>query len=299
MIPSCFSAYYSSIPLLNEVTEWSMLRKWSLSEVYRVRLATGETRIIKWGNHEMAKEAEIYHRLVHPLGIKAPEIFEYVQLRESGVMVMEDAGKQNLEQHPLPLYFLEASRELALLRAKATAKMDTRISKKVMNHYFSSQDHFIMLLDELLQSYKIADSGVLLKLKKGFPRHLEKLYQTVPTTIIHHDFHAKNLLIQEDGVMPIDWSSAYLSPHLGDLYCLVNEAHSSVGLSREDILLAYLEVAADPMVHVNWQFQIGGLCWLIKTLHWLVYGGTDLIPGSESWIPDLLKDVEVLYQEME
>jgi len=48
---------------------------------------------------------------------------------------------------------------------------------------------------------------------------------------------------------------------------------------------------------LDWQLRIGGLCWVIKTLRWLVYGGTDIIPGSDSWIPDLLKDVEHLYQE--
>jgi hypothetical protein len=51
------------------------------------------------------------------------------------------------------------------------------------------------------------------------------------------------------------------------------------------------------MKQLDWQLRIGGLCWLIKTLRWLVYGGTDIIPGSDSWIPDLLKDVEHLYQE--
>jgi hypothetical protein len=76
------------IPLLNRVTEWSLLRKWTLSEVYRVKLATGETRIIKWGGSEMAGEAGIYRDLVHPLQLKAPQIFEFVQLKGSGVMIM-------------------------------------------------------------------------------------------------------------------------------------------------------------------------------------------------------------------
>lgn len=82
MIPTCFEEYHKMIPMLDKVTEWSVLRKWSLSEVYRVTLTTGETRIIKWGGSEMAREAEIYRHLVHPLQIKAPCIFEFVQLQE-------------------------------------------------------------------------------------------------------------------------------------------------------------------------------------------------------------------------
>lgn len=298
MIPTCFSDYCSMIPLLNEVTEWSLLRKWILSEVYRVKLATGETRIIKWGGSEMAGEAGIYRDLVHPLQLKAPQIFEFVQLKDSGVMIMEDAGEKNLEQQPQPAHFLEASRELARLRVRAAANLERMIPKKIIDTYSVSMNNFLGLLNDLLESKKVAEKDVLLKLKKVLPRHLEKLYHMVPTSIVHHDYHGKNLLIQDNGIMPIDWSVAYLSPHLGDLYCLITEAHAWSNLSREEMISAYREVTELQIDHLRWQLQIGGLCWLIKTLHWLVYGGTDIIPGSETWIPNLLKDVESLYQEI-
>ncbi|MNP71381.1 hypothetical protein D3C76_1677610 [compost metagenome] len=64
------------------------------------------------------------------------------------------------------------------------------------------------------------------------------------------------------------------------------------------MISAYLDVADLQMDDLNWQLRIGGLCWLIKTLHWLVYGGTDIIPGSNAWIPDLLNDATILYQEL-
>lgn len=297
MIPTCFSNYISLIPLINEVTKWSLLRKWTLSEVYRVKLTTGESRIIKWGGNEMAKEALVYQKLVHPLQIKAPEIFEFVQLKDSGVMVMEDAGEKNLEQQPHPSHFLEASRELANLRMKATANLES-MEPKVIDSYLVLKEDFLVLLDDLLKSDKLSETNVLLKLKKVLPRHLKRLYQKIPTSIVHNDYHAKNLLIQNNGIMPIDWSLAYLSPHLGDLYCLINEAHSWCGLTREEILYAYLDVTGYQMAHLLWQLQIGGLCWLTKTLHWLVYNGTEIIHGSETWIPDLLKDLEDLYQEI-
>ncbi|MCS7463312.1 phosphotransferase [Paenibacillus doosanensis] len=297
MIPTRFSDYCSKIPLLNEVAEWALLRKWALSEVYRVTFATGETRIIKWGGNEMAGEAEIYRNLVHPLQIKAPQIFEFVQLRDSGVMIMEDAGDNNLEQQPQPAHFLEASRELARLRVSATASLE-RLPKKVIDTYSVSMENFLELLNDLLKSKKLAETKVLLKLKKVLPRHLERLYRMVPTSIVHHDYHAKNLLIQDNGIMPIDWSIAYLSPHLGDLYCLITEARAWSNLSREEMISAYLEVTDLQMDHLNWQLRTGGLCWLIKTLRWLVYGGTDIIPESETWIPGLLKDVEHLYREI-
>jgi len=297
MIPTCFSAYYMMIPLLDKVTEWSLLRKWALSEVYRIKLKTGESRIIKWGGSEMAEEAKIYNNLVHPLQIKAPHIFEFFQLKDSGVMIMEDAGESNLEQQPEPEYFLEASRELARLRIRATANLNV-IPDKTLEAYSVSIDDFLHLLDDLLKSQRLEENTLLLKVKRVLPRNLEKLYQMVPTSLVHHDYHAKNILIQDNGIMPIDWSIAYLSPHLGDLYCLIAEAHAWSNLSREDIISAFLEVTDLPIDYLNWQVRIGGLCWLIKTLRWLVYGGTEIIPGSEDWIPDLLNDVDHLYQEL-
>lgn len=298
MIPTCLADYRPLIPVLNDVTEWSLLRKWALSEVYRVRLRTGESRVIKWGGNEMAGEACIYGELVHPLQIKAPRIFDFVELKDSGVMVMEDAGHTNLEVTPQPVYFLEASRELASTRARATVNLERMLPKSIINTYSVSMNQFLELLDDLLQSEKLADSEVLLNLKTVLPYHLDRLYQTVPVTLVHHDYHAKNLVIGQQGIMPIDWALAYLSPHLGDLYCLVTEAEAYSSLTREDILAAYLEVTDTPVDQLNWQVSVGGLCWLIKTLRWLVYGGTEIIPGSEAWIPDLMSDVEQLYQEI-
>jgi hypothetical protein len=100
-------------------------------------------------------------------------------------------------------------------------------------------------------------------------------------------------------MMPIDWSLSYLSPHLGDLYCLVSEARAWSNVSKQDILSAFRnEVGTDLSVEeLNWQVRVGGICWLVKTLKWLVYGGTDTIPGSEAWIPDLMNDLEGLMEE--
>lgn len=301
MIPECFAAYRSIMPMLDEVAEWSLLRQWSLSEVYRAALKTGETRIIKWGKQDMAGEAAIYRQLVSRLPLKAPTIFQFFEGNDSAVMVMEDAGKYNLEQRPYPCYFLEAARELATLRAKASANLAKNIPDHIIRSHTVSIEDFLALLDDLLQSPCLSGRNALAKLKNTFPHDLAKLYQTSPLTLVHHDYQAKNLLIQEDGIMPIDWSIAYLSPHLGDLYCLIADARIWSGLSREEILSAFLREAGNDlsMDQLNWHVRIGGLCWLVKTLRWLVYGGTAAIPGSDAWVPDLMKQLERLVEEAE
>ncbi|MBD2872823.1 phosphotransferase [Paenibacillus arenilitoris] len=298
MIPRCFSNYVSTIPLLEEVAEWSLIRKWALSEVYRAKLATGESRIVKWGRNEMAREADVYRDLVHPLRMNAPRIYASARLQDSGVIVMEDAGTANLEEQPRPAYFLEAARELARLRMRAAGNLEKLLPEQAIAAYSVSKDDILSLLDDLLQSPKLAAFGVLSEVKAMLPHRLEKLYRSLPATIVHHDYHAKNLLVRDGGIMPIDWPTAYISPHLGDLYCLMNEALSRCGLSREELLAAYAGEHDIPLDDLNGQVRIGGLCWLIKTLRSLVYGGTDWIPGSESWVPDLLNDVERLYREL-
>lgn len=299
MIPECFSAYLSLMPVLDEAIEWSILRKWSLSEVYRATLATGETRIMKWGRDDMAGEAAVYKRLVSPLNIKAPYIFDYFEVGNSAVMVMEDGGSNNLEQQPHSNYFLEAARELARIRTIAAVNLELNIPGDMIRLYTVSAADFLALLDDLLRSNHFSDNSVLIRLQTTFSLDLHTLYDTLPLTLVHHDYHAKNLLIQGRRILPIDWAIAYLSPHLGDLYCLIKEAHAWSNVSKADMLSAFLNEAGTDLSieQLNWQVRIGGLCWLVKTLRWLVYGGTDTIPGSDAWIPALMNDVEELVKE--
>lgn len=300
MISERLSAYCSRIPLLAEVTEWSLLRRWSLSEVYRITLRTGETHILKWGGKEMAQEAANYRRLVEPLRIPAPRIFEYYESEHSAVMIMEDAGPYNLEQQPSPELFLEAARQLARIRDTAAKNIDKNISGSLIHRYTETADDFLALATDLLRSPRLTGHPALSKLLDILPQQLERLYRTHPLTLVHHDYHAKNLLIQGTQIIPIDWSFSYLSPHLGDLHCLIDEAREYSNVHREEILSAFhgeMEQNCS-MEQLEWQVSIGGICWLVKTLKWLVYGGTDTIPGSEEWVPDLMDELEILVNKI-
>ena len=195
MIPERLSVYGSIIPLLHEVTEWSLLRRWSLSEVYRVTLKSGETRIIKWGGQEMAGETAIYQQLVRPLKIKSLRIFEFYELKTSAIMIMEDAGRDNLEQRPEPDLFLEAARELANLQKVASANLGANLPSEIQRAYTVSASDFLALLDDLLKSNILSENNVLSRLQNTFPFIIDELYRTTPLTLVHHDYHAKNLTV--------------------------------------------------------------------------------------------------------
>lgn len=297
MMPERLMSYRGMLPIVEEVAEWSLLRKWSLSEVYRIKLKSGESRILKWGGEEMARESDIYRNLLQPLQIRAPLIYGCYEKDRSGVILMEDAGIHNLEQRPERAHFLEAARELARFRETASKNLD-RLSKPTITAYTLTSDRFLKLVDDLLLAPKLADQTVLCKIKETLSRQLDKVFRKVPPTLVHHDYHAKNLLIQGSRILPIDWSIAYINAHLGDLYCLMVEAASWSRVHGEDVMQAYREEVGNglTMEELRWQIRIGGLCWLVKSLRWLVYGGTEAIPGSEKWIPDLLEDAEKLLQ---
>ncbi|MCY7487229.1 phosphotransferase [Paenibacillus alvei] len=300
MISERVSAYCTKIPLLAEVTEWALLREWALSEVYRITLRSGETRILKWGGKEMAQEAANYRRLVNPLHIVAPRIFDFYESERSAVMIMEDAGKYNLEQQPCPELFLEAARQLARIRDTATMNIEKNMPISHIHQYTETAFDFLTHAKDLLRSPRLADHSALSKLHDIFPQQLERLYHTQPLTLVHHDYHAKNLLIQGTQIMPIDWSISYLSPHLGDLHCLIDEAREYSHVPREEMLSAFHSAMEQDcsMEQLKWQVNIGGLCWLVKTLKWLVYGGTDTIPGSDEWVPDLMDELELLVSKI-
>lgn len=300
MIPERLMEFRQACPVLEEIIEWQLLRKWSLSEVYRAKLQTGEQLIVKWGGNDMASEAKIYHDLLIALQIKCPQIYEYHEDEQCSLLLMEDAGQYNLEQKPKEQHFLEAAKELARFRRTAAKHLQLScIPKITIKAYTVSKHEFLSQLNDLIQA---KDHLIFHRVKQLIPIHLERIYKEVPLTLVHHDYHAKNLLIQRNHILPIDWAIAYLSPHLGDLFCLIQEAHSWCGLDKETIFNAFHQevgnnaLSLDELKH---QVNVGGLCWLIRSLRWLIYGGTKTIPGSEEWIPDLMADMHLLLTSVE
>jgi thiamine kinase-like enzyme len=216
---------------------------------------------------------------------------------------MEDAGQLDLEQAPQAYFFIEAARELARLRTSATENLSrNKISQLVLNKYTVTAEDFIQQLDDLERASTESNVLIIQKALFQLPKRIKQLYQEVPFTLVHHDYQAKNLLIQGEHILPIDWSNAYLSPHLGDLHRLICEAHSMSCVSTNEMLEAYLdEIGSNEMKmeHLIWQVKMGGICWLIRTLRWLVYGGTDTIPGSVDWLPGIFEDMDKLLDQLD
>jgi hypothetical protein len=111
---------------------------------------------------------------------------------------------------------------------------------------------------------------------------------------IRLDGAARKSVIAKRGLVTIDWSDAYVHPHLGDLYLLVREGRKqgrieSVRMDAMPELFAR-EAGTDPQTVID-QLVTGGLCWTMSALRWVVETGVHAVPVSREWIDELVTDL--------
>jgi hypothetical protein len=274
-----------------------LLRGWALSEVWRIRLA-GATRtsvIAKRGLGELAGEARRYRELVVPLGIAAPRLLAG---DGSGVIVLEDLGGDNLEDRPTAEGFEQAVRLLARMRAESALRLAAepalaaglrRSTADLVTVATRAATAMTALRPDL--------AGALDDPIRAMTGRLERL-SGAPDTVVHGDFQAKNLLhTRGGGIVAIDWSDAYVHPHLGDLYLLLREGRKlgRIDSGRMDALPALFarQAGVDPRT-VTDQLVTGGLCWTLTALRWVVETGVHAVPVSRGWIDELVTELRAL-----
>lgn len=274
-----------------------LLRGWALSEVWRIRLdgVTRKSVIAKRGIGELAGEARRYQELVVPLGIAAPRV-----LAEdgSGVIVLEDLGGDNLEDRPTAEGYEQAVRVLARMRAESALRLAAdpalavglrRSTADLVASAARAATAMVALRPDL--------AGALDDPIRAMTRRLEQL-SSEPATIVHGDFQAKNLLhIPGGGIVAIDWSDAYVHPHLGDLYLLLREGRKQgriEGVRMDALAEIFAHDAGTDLVTVADQLVTGGLCWTMNALRWVVETGVHAVPVSRQWIDELVTDLREL-----
>jgi streptomycin 6-kinase len=274
-----------------------LLRGWALSEVWRIRLdgASRKSVIAKRGIGELAGEARRYHELVVPLGISAPRL-----LAEGGpgVIILEDLGGDNLEDQPTAEGYEQAVRALARMRAESARRLasDPALAAGLRR---STADVLAVAAraDAAMTALRPDLAGALDDPVAAMTGRLEQL-SGQPATVVHGDFQAKNLLhTPGGGIVTIDWSDAYVHPHLGDLYLLQREGRKQgrtekVRMDALPELFAY-EAGTDPQT-VTDQLVTGGLCWTMNALCWVVETGVHAVPASHEWIDELVTDLREL-----
>ena len=237
---------------------------------------------------------EIYQECLIPLAIDAPTVFESHSSDSEYILLMEDLRGTDLEQQPSRSYFLDAARKLADIRASTDRAGE--ISPSVLQKHLLTKDQLLLDLDYVLEHTGLEHREMVNTLRgtvSSFSKHLDRLYQELPLTLNHNDYHAKNLLNVGGRIVPIDWADARISPHIGDLYCLIDEAKSQ-HIPKAAVIGAYKSALQDLGVQeevTDWHLDVGGLCWSVHCLQWILEFGLDAIPISKDWVPDFLTDI--------
>lgn len=269
------------------------LRRWGSSEVWRIRSESGASVIVKRGRHAMAREADVYVDLVRPMRLPAPELLGSIKDRDAVVLVLRDVGADTLEQRPSVAGCRRAVRLLAALRTRAAAA----ISAGFPLRYRRGPDSYVAAISAIADGLRLLRPD-LPEIPAGLERVVAEamtwLHTNVAETVVHGDFEGKNLVIDGPEMWLIDWPTACVSPHLADLYSLWRTVKSQ-GIHRNGLLAWY---AADQGIVVNEflqrEFDIGGLCWTLDALRWIVAEGLRTVPDSIRWLDDLRAELHTV-----
>jgi phosphotransferase family enzyme len=266
------------------------LRRWGSSEVWRIRAESGASVIVKRGRHAMAREADVYADLVRPMGLPAPELLGSIKDRDAVVLVLRDVGADTLEQRPSLAGCRQAVRLLAGLRTRAAAA----ISGGFLVRHRRGPDSFVAAVPVIADGLRRLRPD-LPEIPAGLERIVAEamawLHANVPETVVHGDFEGKNLVIDGREMWLIDWPTACVSPHLADLYSLWRTVKSQ-GINRNDLLSWYAADVASEFLQR--EFDIGGLCWTLDALRWIVEEGVRTVPDSIRWLDDLLAELHTV-----
>jgi Ser/Thr protein kinase RdoA (MazF antagonist) len=201
--------------------------------------------------------------------------------------MFEDVGRQSLATQPTAGGWLATARLLAQLRNGAREQLD-------------AAGRFRFATAEITGTWERAAvalarvrpdlAGALDRCEPLLAPNLRRLAGTVPETIIHGDYESKNIVLTDAGPCAIDWSTAQVGAHLGDLYSLVRDADLT-GAPTDDIIAAYADECAllgAPVVSLEWQLALGGMVWTLRALRWVLEEGIHEVPEMHQWIDELV-----------
>jgi hypothetical protein len=249
-----------------------LLRQWGSSEVWRLSYGLRSV-IVKRSTDTQAGEGAAYERFVVPLGLPAPRLL----YAADGVLVLEDVGRVTLEQEPTAEGFAAAADLLAEIRGHAVTG-PSEFPPVLVKELAARIGRIDFDLDPLAEA-------------------LERLHQDAPVGVVHGDFEPKNLVTDGTRWTAIDWPSAAVAPHLSDLYTLLRKA-VELGYDRGPIVARFVERSgADPFL-VERQVLIGGACFCLLALTFLVEEGVRIIPVAEDWIDELLVELADLVGQL-
>ena len=158
----------------------------------------------------------------HQQGLRVPYL--YSSCEHQGFALLEDFGDQQLMQAVKPLaaaeadaYYLQALTQLAELQSVPVADLPL-YSQELLNQEIQLFEHW--LIDQLLQ---------IQGLPTGWDAFKQRLVETAleqPQTLVHRDYHSRNLMVTEQNQLGIlDFQDAVLGPCTYDAVSLIRDCY--------------------------------------------------------------------------
>ncbi|NLD47147.1 MAG: phosphotransferase [Clostridiaceae bacterium] len=178
-----------------------LLGKGMTAEVYE----WGQDKVLKlyyevfsneWINHE-AKVG----KAVHKAGIPSPAVFETISVGNRKGTIFERIFGKPLLKH------LEAEPWKAHYLTQQSAELQIKIHKYSSENLPSQKDN---LTSKINPASRILGSkkDIIIEYLKNLPDG---------NSVCHGDFHFNNIIVSDKGLIPVDWTNAYLGNPFGDV----------------------------------------------------------------------------------
>jgi Ser/Thr protein kinase RdoA (MazF antagonist) len=264
------------------------LRHWGISETWRIHWSDGPTTIVKRAAGDEALALDVYQQLLIPCRVAAPRLLEAHRGDGFVVLMFDDVGRHTLDARPSTQGWHAAARLLARTRHQARGRLGD-----VGRFRFATDEitHVRVRAATALATVRPDLAGALDRCEPLLAPNFRRLAETVPETIVHGDFESKNIVLTGTGPCAIDWATAQVGAHLGDLYSLIRDA----GLRAEPadgIITAYADewtAIGAPAADLPWQLALGGLVWTLRALRWVLEEGIHVVPSAITWIDELVE----------
>ena len=184
-------------------------------------------------------------------GIPVPRVF--VDASEEGFVLLEDVGRVTLERHLEKKSSRERRRryEFAiemLVRMQSEASRASSRPCYALTYAFDPETFFQELCFfrehalEGLWGHSISTDNRT-ELEEHFRRLCEEI-SAYPQVFTHRDYHSRNLMVKDDGLVVLDFQDARLGPITYDLASLLRDSYVCMSTEEQAALIAtYRELA--------------------------------------------------------
>jgi hypothetical protein len=187
------------------------------------------------------REIKTYQELLAPNGLNTAHFYGAVVRpdKDRYWLLLEKISGLRLSQVSDYSAWLQAARWLARLHSRFAGESETLSRSVPLLHYDAA--FYRMWLERVEEFQSVGPrKPVWQALAGNYDRAIERLIR-LPTTLIHGEFYASNILIQEtrEGcqIRPVDWETTAVGPGLIDLAALTSGAWTEC--ERAEMAAAY------------------------------------------------------------